>query len=189
MRGFVTALVLLAVCSSPVFASHVYTVDRSHSVATFSIRHFAETVQGTFTDISGTITYDESDVTKSRVNVSIGMASVDTQASQRDAHLRSSDFFDTAVFPSTVFESQRVEKRAGGYVAIGTLTMHGVTKPIEIPFSLTFSGNDAHGMSIQGTAQLDRREYGVSWNQVVDNKVTLGDEVRVELNLQAMPAR
>jgi polyisoprenoid-binding protein YceI len=188
-----SSAVLFAVmmCSSFAFASQAYEIDRSGSQAKFSIRHFAETVEGTFNDISGSIAYDPADVSKSKVHVVIKIASVDTHSSQRDHHLQGGEFFDAGNFPEMIFDSQRIEKRASGLMAIGNFTMRGTTKSIEIPFTLAVPGNDpSHSrMSIHGTVAVNRREYKVGSNEMVDNQLTLGDEVKIELNVQAIPVR
>jgi polyisoprenoid-binding protein YceI len=188
MKHFVSAVFLFAVCSSFAFAGQIYTVDRSHSQATFFIRHYVETVEGTFNDVSGTITYDPSDITRSKVHVAIKISSVDTHASQRDKHLQTADFFDARSYPAMIFDSQRVEKRPSGLVAIGSFTMRGTTKSIEIPFTLSLNakGDQPNGnMTIHGTTAVNRRDYNVGSEEFEDNRLTLGNEVKIELNLQA----
>jgi polyisoprenoid-binding protein YceI len=191
MRSFVRALFVLMVATLPAFAGQAYVIDRLSSQANFSIRHFAETVEGTFHDISGSIAYEPSDLQKSAVHVVIKIASVDTHSSQRDRHLQGGEFFDARSFPEMVFDSQRIEKRASGLVAIGNFTMRGTTKSIEIPFSMTFPGDgQSHGrMTIHGAATLNRRDYKVGSEEIMDNQLTLGDEVKIELDIQATPAR
>jgi polyisoprenoid-binding protein YceI len=184
----VPAVLLFALCSSFAFAGQTYSVDPSHSQAKFSIRHYVETVEGTFNDLSGAITYDPSDITKSKVHVAIKISSVDTHSSQRDRHLQTADFFDARSYPAMIFDSQRIERRPSGLVAIGNFTMRGTTKSIEIPFTLTFAakGNQPNGnMAIHGTTIVNRRDYNVGSEEFEDNRLTLGNEVKIELDLQA----
>jgi polyisoprenoid-binding protein YceI len=191
MKHIASALFLLVSCTSLALASQTYVIDRSHSQAKFFIRHFAETVEGTFNDISGNIAYEESDITKSKVHVVIKIASVDTRSWQRDRHLQGDEFFDARNFPNMVFDSQRVEKRASGLVAIGTLTMRGTTRPIEIPFSLTINHDSqaSRRLDIRGATALNRRDYKVGSEEIMDNQITLGNEVKIELALQAIAVR
>jgi polyisoprenoid-binding protein YceI len=190
MKHVASALFLLVSCTSLALASQTYVIDRSHSQAKFFIWHFAETVEGTFNDISGNIAYEESDITKSKVHVVIKIASVDTRSWQRDRHLQGDEFFDVRNFPNMVFDSQRVEKRASGLVAIGTLTMRGTTRPIEIPFTITINDNQAsRRLDIRGATALNRRDYKVGSEEIMDNQITLGNEVKIELALQAIAVR
>ena len=190
MRRFALPIFLLVLCNSFAFADQKYVVDSSSSQAKFSIRHFAETVDGTFNDVSGTIAYEPSDLTRSRVHVAIKISSVNTGKSQRDEHLQGNEFFDAHNYPEMIFDSQRIEKRASGYVAIGNFTMRGTTKSIEIPFTLAVSGNPSTGtMNIRGATTINRRDYKVGSEEMTDNQLTLGDEVKIELNIQATPAR
>jgi polyisoprenoid-binding protein YceI len=191
MRRALSVLLSLAACSTLAFAEQAYVVDDSNSRATFFIRHFTETVQGSFSDISGSITYDPSDVRKSRVHVVINIASVDTGKSQRDSHLQGNEFFDARHFPQMIFDSQRVEQRPSGLVAIGNLTMRGTTRPIEIPFTLILTGDDDpyRRIAIHGSTSLNRRDYNVGSEEIEDNQLTIGNEVRVELDLYATASR
>jgi polyisoprenoid-binding protein YceI len=186
MRRFVTSTLLLLLCSSGAFAAQNYTVERSRSQAKFFIRHVVETVEGKFSDVSGTIAYDPADVTKSRVRVAIKVSSVDTGIGQRDHHLQGSEFFDADHSPEIIFESQRIEKRDPGLVAVGNFTMKGTTKTIEIPFTISQSDNR---LIIHGSTSLNRRDYNVGSEEMMDNRVVLGNEVRIELSVGATLAR
>lgn len=112
-----------------------FEIDPAHAFVTFTVSHFSGKAKGSFTDVSGVITYDEKDITKSSVEVVIKTASIHTGNQGRDKHLRSADFFDVEKFPEMTFKSKRIEKRGTGYVAVGDLTIRGVTKEALMPFS------------------------------------------------------
>jgi len=186
MRHPFVHIFAVLLCSSFAFAAQNYTIDRSHSQARFSLRHVVETVEGKFSDVSGIIVYDPVDITKSHVRVAVKISSVDTGISQRDHHLQAAEFFDAAHFPEMVFDSQRIEKRDSGLVAIGNFTMRGTTRIIEIPF--TVSPSDGR-LVVRGNTSLNRRDYNVGSEDMMDNRLVLGNEVRIELSLEAAPAK
>lgn len=171
-----------------------YKMDASHSVIGFSIRHFEISwVRGRFKDFVGTINYDESDVTKSSVEFTAKIESIDTGVQNRDAHLRTADFFDAAKFPDMTFKSTRVERKGKDqYVLHGDFTLKGVTKQISFPFTLTGAVKDARGNTRFGVAAqttLDRREYGITWGMPMGNGgVNVGNEVTIDLQLEALKA-
>jgi polyisoprenoid-binding protein YceI len=183
MRRWAFILILFSLCVPLAFAGQSYVVDQSRSQAKFYIRHFAETVDGTFNRVTGSIVYDPADFSKSKVHVAIKISSVDTHSSQRDRHLQGDEFFDARNFPEMVFNSARVEKRASGMVAVGSFTMRGTTKTIEVPFTLNFASNGR--LTVHGTTALNRRDYHVGSEEIIDNQITLGNEVKVELDIQA----
>jgi polyisoprenoid-binding protein YceI len=188
---FRTLLILLLI-GIPGFAqtetARPYPIDNGHSTVGFTvpILNGLSKVRGKFTDFSITLNNDEKDITKSSVVVVIKPASIDTGIERRDAHLRSTDFFDVEKFAEIRFQSTRVEKRGKSFVAQGTLTMHGVSKEIALPFSVTGTNKDATGkkMNIGYSARLtlNRRDYGITWShQSVANFV--GDNIDVEIDL------
>jgi polyisoprenoid-binding protein YceI len=166
-----------------------YPIDTNHSTVGFtvSIMGGLSKVNGKFTDFDVNITNDEKDITKSSVNVVIKAASINTGITERDNHLRTVDFFDVEKYPVITFQSKRIEKRGKQLIAFGTFTMHGVSKEIAFPFTVTGIKNDpvTRKMSTGYAARLtlNRREYGVSWEKAVPNFV--GDNVEIEINLIA----
>ena len=116
----------------PQTATTTWNIDPVHSVAEFKVRHMMITnVKGQFTAITGVLTLDEADVTHSRIEVSAEAASVNTRDAQRDAHLKSADFFDAEKFPTLAFTSTRIIRTAGDELAVaGNLTIHGVTREV-----------------------------------------------------------
>jgi polyisoprenoid-binding protein YceI len=103
-----------------------WKIDTTHTHAEFAVRHLMiSTVKGRFADVQGVVHIDESDFTKSDVQVTIGVASIDTREPQRDAHLRSADFFDVANFPQLTFRSTRIDGKGEAFKIVGDLTIRG----------------------------------------------------------------
>jgi len=191
MRIMMPVHYLVAVFTSLCFvsgalAADVYVTDPSHTQVGFTVRHFViAKVRGKFKDFTGTITYDENDVTKSSVKGTIKTASIDTDHQKRDDHLRSPDFFDVANYPEITFVSKRVEKRQDGLMLIGDLTIRAVTKEVAIPFMITGKIVDPSGktrLGFEGNLRINRQEYGVSYNKTMDNGgLIVSDTVDIEL--------
>lgn len=171
-----------------------YKIDGSHSVIGFSIRHFElALVRGRFKDFTGTIHYDDADVTKSSVEFTAKIESIDTGVPRRDEHLRSADFFDAAQHPDLTFKSTRIEPKGDkAYVLHGDFTMKGVTKPISIPFTLVGALKDNRGgfrIGIAAETKIDRRDYGITWGRTMPNGgLDVGHEVMIDLQLEAVKA-
>ncbi|MDP9268858.1 MAG: YceI family protein [Acidobacteriota bacterium] len=168
-----------------------YKIDKAHSQAGFAVKHLMiSNVNGRFTDFDGLITYDPKDITKSAVKVTIKTASITTDNAQRDNDLHSSEFLDVAKFPEMTFQSAKVEKRGDQYVLIGDLTLKGVTKRVEIPF--TFSGpiTDPWGntrIAAEGSTTINRRDFGVTYNRAMqDGRAVVGDQVKISLNVEGV---
>jgi polyisoprenoid-binding protein YceI len=183
--------IALAVCflaATPASTSTQYGVDKNHSTVGFSIPILGglSKVRGKFTDFDVQINYDEADISKSSVNATIKAASIDTGIEARDKHLRTADFFDVEKYPDITFQSKRVEKMGNKLIVFGTFTMHGVSKEIAIPFTVTgkykdpASGNETIGFAASLT--LNRAHYGIAFKRK-DNPTFLGDEVEIELSL------
>jgi len=190
MRLRIAVPVISLFLASFAFAAEDYKIDPVHSSANFSVRHMmVSTVTGRFAGgVSGTIHYDDKDVSKSSVKATIKVASVNTDNENRDKDLRSPNFFEADKYPEITFESQRIEKRGESYVAIGNFTMKGVTKQIELPFSIGGRINDGKGrgrIGIQSSMTMNRQDYGVSWNRTVEGGgVVVGNEVKIDLNIE-----
>jgi polyisoprenoid-binding protein YceI len=147
------------------------------------------TVKGQFEKVKGTIELDDKDVTKSNVEVTIDLTSVNTHEPKRDGHLKSPDFFDVAKFPSATFKSTKIQKAGKKLKVTGDLTLHGVTKPVVLevegpsaasktPFGTTVRG-------VHATGKLDRKDFEIGWNKVLDNGgVLVGNEVMLEFNAE-----
>jgi polyisoprenoid-binding protein YceI len=169
-----------------------YKIDPAHSVIGFSIRHYEiSLVRGRFKDFTGTLSYDEADVTKSSIEFATKIESIDTGVDARNAHLRTADFFDAAKYPEMTFKSTRVERRAQDqYVLHGDFTLKGVTKQISFPFTMTGAIKDAQGSTRFGVAaqtKINRRDYGITWGKPMANGgLDVGNEVIIDLQLEAM---
>lgn len=170
-----------------------YRVDAAHSVIGFSIRHFEISfVRGRFKDFTSTIHFDAGDLTKSTVQFTAKVESVDTGVAGRDNHLRTADFFDVAQFPEMTFKSTKVEKKGNGYVMHGDFTMKGVTKQISFPFNLTGALKDNRGnvrFGVAAETKVNRRDYGINWGaKMANGGLNVADEVMIDLQLEAVKA-
>lgn len=172
-------------------------VDPAHSSASFAVKHMmVSTVRGTFGKVSGKVSYDPKDPTRSAAVIEIDPASIDTRNQQRDGHLKSADFFDVQKCPEMTFKSTRIEKAADKhYKVIGDLTMHCTTKPVTLDVE-SFNGpvKGPKGASLYAATamgKLSRKDYGLLWNTALEaGGVAVGDEVllTVELEMNDSPA-
>jgi polyisoprenoid-binding protein YceI len=167
----------------------VYVIDKVHSTMGFQVRHLFSKVPGKFDDFSGQIQFDEADLEKSSVEVKIKTASIDTANEQRDKDLRSPNFFDAAKYPEITFKSKSVKKTGDNTADItGDLTMHGVTKEVVLKAELLGKGAGMQGKTVSGweaTTALKRSEFGLSWNKVIEGTQVVGDDVQIDLRVEA----
>ncbi|HEY5251611.1 MAG TPA: YceI family protein [Acidimicrobiales bacterium] len=168
----------------------IYDIDAKHTSVEFVARHLMiSKVRGRFDDVEGTITV--ADVPEnSSVNVKIGAASVRTGEDQRDAHLRSGDFFDTDTHPHLTFTSTSVAKAGDQWKVTGDLTISGVTKPVVL--DVDFDGANTTPWSttavgFSASTEIDREQWGLTYNQVLETGgVMVGKKIRIELNVEAV---
>lgn len=171
-----------------------WTLDLTHSSASFSVRHLmVSTVRGTLAVSGGSIQYDPSNVAAASVEATLDANSINTQAADRDNHLRSADFFDVEKFPTITFKSTRVVPEGEGEAKIyGDLTLHGVTKEIVIDaeFLGTNKGMDgSERAGFTGTAKINREDWGLTWNVGLEaGGVLVGKDLKIELDIQAVKA-
>lgn len=169
-----------------------YKIDPAHSTIGFSIRHYEiNWVEGRFKDFDGTIRFDEADITKSTVDFSAKIASVDTGVAARDQHLQKDDFFDAAKYPQMTFKSTKVERKGkNGYVLHGDFSLHGVTKPVAIPFTIAGAIKDSRGntrFGIEAHTKINRRDYGMNYGGTMPGGgFDIGNEVTINLYLEAL---
>ena len=183
---------LAAVLSLPAAAANSnWQIDPAHSSAQFAVRHMAiSTVRGAFSKVTGTIVLDDKDVTKSTVDVTIDVTTVDTREPDRDKDLRGDGFFDVAHYPTMTFKSKKVEQVAPGKLKVtGDLTIRGTTKevvldvdgptaPIKDPWGNTRAAATA-------TAKINRQDFGVKWNATLDSGgVVVGDSVSITIDVE-----
>jgi len=171
------------------FAADEYKIDPAHSTVGFNVKHMmVSTVHGRFNDFSGQIVYDDKDISKSSVKVAIKTASVNTDNTARDNDLRGANFLDVEKFPEITFQSKSVEKKGDGFVAHGTLTIHGVAKDVDLPFTLNGPLATARGkvMGADAGLTINRMDYGVSWSRSLDGGgMVVSNDVKIELNVEA----
>ena len=171
-----------------------YNIDPAHSLIGFAVRHLEiNWVEGRFKDFKGIINYDEKDVTKSSVEFTAKVASIDTEVEARDKHLRTADFFDAEKYPEMTFRSTRVERKGkDGYVLHGDLTLKGVTKPVALPFRLTAAVKDPWGntrFGAEAQTKINRRDFGINYgNAFAGGGLDVGNEVTINLQLEAVKA-
>jgi polyisoprenoid-binding protein YceI len=174
--------------------TNTWNIDASHSGINFSIRHMVVSkVRGRFAKYTGTVKLDDGDLTRSIVDATIDVSSIDTGTPQRDAHLRSPDFFDVEKFPQLRFRSKRIEKLADDrYRLIGELTIRDVTQEVSLDVEYGGRAKDPWGNERVGfiaTGALDRTDFGLGWNQLLEaGGVLVGDRVDIELDVQAVKA-
>jgi polyisoprenoid-binding protein YceI len=172
----------------------VWSIDPTHTHAEFGVRHLMiSTVKGHFRDVAGTVIVEDGDPTTAQIDVTIGVASIDTRVEQRDQHLRSPDFFDAERFPALTFRSTKVE-RAGGdrFRVLGDLTIRDVTRPVTLEVEGTGGLRDPWGnerVGYEATTRIDRKDFGLSWNQALEaGGVLVGDDVRISLEVELVRA-
>jgi len=192
-KKLLVLLLVLAFWAANSLAADKYEIDPVHSNIGFTVRHMViAKVTGRFKDVSGVIFYDEGDITRSSVNVRIKVVSIDTDNETRDNHLRSADFFDAENYPEITFASKRIEKEGDGYVAIGDLTIRGVTKEIALPFRFLGKVKDPRGntrVGFEAETTLNRFDYGVKWDKTLETGgLIVSKEVQVELAVEAVAA-
>ena len=173
-------------------ALSTWNIDPSHSAIAFTVRHMVVSkTRGRFTKWSGQLRFDPDDPAASSVEVTIDPASVDTADAQRDAHLRSADFFDVDKFPLATFRSTKVEGRGGDrYQVTGDLTVHGVTKPVVLEVTFEGSGKDPWGGERAGfsaSTSIDRRQFGLEWNKALETGgLLVGEKVDLTLEIESI---
>ncbi len=171
-----------------------YKVDPNHSTASFTVRHIFSKVPGRFEDVNGTILYDEQNLANSSADISIRTASIKTNNDHRDSDLRSTNFFAADSFPTITFKSNKlIPGDKDHFKLVGDLNMHGVSKPVTL--DVTFLGSGPFGMGgramgkkagWEATTTINRRDWGIVWNQTLDQGGTLlGDDVSITLGIEA----
>jgi polyisoprenoid-binding protein YceI len=168
-----------------------WNLDPIHSSAQFKVKHMMiSNVKGEFHSIKGSVTLDSADITKSSVEATIDVSTINTREEQRDGHLKSADFFDVAKFPTMTFKSTEIRKTGVDTLAVsGDLTIHGVarnvvldvegpTAPIKDPY-----GNTRIGLS--ATTHVNRKDFGLTWNGALEaGGIIVGEEVAITLDLE-----
>lgn len=172
-----------------------WNIDSVHSSAQFKVKHMMiSNVKGEFTTITGSLKYDGKNIANSYVEASIDATAINTRDSQRDAHLKSPDFFDVEKFPALTFKSTSISKKADGELAVaGELTIHGVTRPVVFEVEGPSApmkdpwGNTRLGLS--ASTHISRKDFGLTWNSTLETGgILVGDEVAISLDVQFIKA-
>jgi polyisoprenoid-binding protein YceI len=172
-----------------------WNIDPVHSTAQFKVKHMMiANVKGEFTGVTGTLKLYPADISQSQVQASIDATTINTREAQRDAHLKSADFFDVETFPILSFKSASISQRGEGELEVaGDLTIHGVTRnvlfdvegpsaPMKDPW-----GNTRIGLS--ATTRINRKDFGLTWNAALETGgILVGDEVTISLDVEFVQA-
>ncbi len=178
-----------------------WKIDPMHTAVEFSARHLmVSTVRGNFTEVSGELDYDPENPGAARLEVTVGVASVNTREPKRDEHLRSADFFDAENHPAMTYRSREVRAVGGERLVVqGDLTIRGTTRPVELDVHVNGITRSPYGMRVAGfeaTTTINRKDFGLNWNVALETggwmvseeiKVTIDAEV-TEVAAEAAPA-
>jgi polyisoprenoid-binding protein YceI len=195
-RIMLTAAVMAILAIPAVAPASTWNIDPDHSNIGFRVRHMMVTnVKGEFGKFKGTLTLDDQDISKSKVEVTIDTASVDTRVAKRDDDLRSPNFLDVARFPTMSFVSRKVEKAGNGKLRVtGDLTLHGVTREVVLDVEgPSAEGKDPWGNMRRGASaatQINRKDFGLTWNKALETGgVLVGDEVNIMLEVELIKGK
>ena len=176
-------------------ATSTWNLDPAHSSAEFKVKHMMiSNVKGKFHQISGVLTLDDADPSRSNVEASIPIASLNTGDAQRDGHLKSADFLDAEKFPTMTFKSSEVRKiSASEYAVVGALSIHGETRNVSFAVEdVSAPGKDPWGnirIGLTATARINRKDFGLTWNSPLETGgVLVGDDVQITLDVQFIKA-
>lgn len=175
-----------AVASAPA----TWTIDVAHSEMTFRVRHLMGRTRGSFQLWNGTLVADPARLQDGSVEVSVKTASVNTENADRDAHLRSPDFFAADSFPAITFKSTRVRVGADRKLRLdGVLTMRGVSKPVTLVGTYNGAVTDPWGkqrLAFEATGRINRKDFGLAWSKVTEGVALVGDEVDIDIAIEAV---
>lgn len=172
-----------------------WSIDPAHTLVEFAAKHMMITsVKGRFGEVAGTVVIDEAHPDRSSVTAEIQVASIDTRVEQRDAHLRSADFLDVDNHPTLTFRSTRVEGAAASpgdtFRVVGDLAIRGTTREVVLDATYEGRGRDPWGgerVSFSATAKIDRRDFGLTYNQVLETGgILVSNDIRLSFEVQAV---
>jgi polyisoprenoid-binding protein YceI len=197
MRRFIAAFAAVIALALPALASAAtWTIDPEHSQIGFKVKHLmVSNVKGHFEKYTSAIVIDDTDITRSRVAVTIDTASIDTNVKKRDEHLRSADFFDVAKYPTMTFVSKKVAKAGPDRLTVtGDLTIRGITKEVALAVEgPTAAVKDPWGGMRRGATAstvINRKDFGLAWNKALETGgVVVGDEVTILLEVELVQAK
>lgn len=174
----------------PGYTAGTWVIDPVHSEVGFSVRHMmVSKVRGKFTKFSGDIVTAENPL-ESTVAAEIDLASIDTGSEQRDAHIRSADFFEVDRHPAMTYRAAGLRAADGGFVLDGDLTLKGVTRQVPLALEVNGFGPDAYGgfrAGFTATAEINRRDFGVDFSAAMETGgAVVGDKVTIHLEIEAV---
>jgi polyisoprenoid-binding protein YceI len=176
-------------------ATTTWKIDPAHSSADFKVKHMMIShVKGSFSGLSGTLNENPADPTQSSVEATVDISTISTGDAQRDAHLKSADFFDQEKYPTMAFKSAEVIKKGEGeYAVTGDLTLHGVTRPVTFAVEgPSAPGKDPWGntrIGLSATTKINRKDFGLSWNAALETGgILVGEDVQITLEVQFIKA-
>jgi polyisoprenoid-binding protein YceI len=192
MKRIIVSISTIIALALPALAfASTWTIDPDHSNVGFKVRHLmVSNVKGNFDKHTGTVELDDKDITRSKVEVTIDTASINTNVQKRDDHLRSADFFDVAKYPTMTFASKKVANAGKNKLKItGDLTLHGVTRQVVLDAELlSKESKDPWGNIRRGTTattKIDRKDFGLTWNKALETGgVVVGDEITITLEIE-----
>jgi polyisoprenoid-binding protein YceI len=167
-----------------------YKIDVDHSDITFKVKHLMiSTVTGIFKKFDATLEIDETDFTNAKVTFEADVTSIDTKNEQRDAHLKSDDFFNAETYPKLTFKSTRIDRKSDGeFILHGDFTIRDVTKPIELKVEYNGSTKDPWGMERMGfevVGKINRHDYNLRWSAVTEaGGLVVADDVKLVMSVE-----
>ena len=176
----------------PTVGTQTWAIDPIHSTAEFAVKHMVfTTAKGLFRELEGTVEFDETNPAASKVNAAIQVASIDTREPNRDAHLKSDDFFNAEKYPTITFKSNRVEVTSENRAKVyGDLTIRDITR--EVVLDTEYHGQlvDAYGnqrASFTAETEISRKEFGLRWNALLETgAAVVADKVKITLDIAAV---
>jgi len=188
---FITlALMISLIFVNTGYASQTFEVDPSHASVGFKIEHLViSKVKGEFRDFTATLVLDDEGLLN-QASSNIKVTSIDTGITKRDDHLRSADFFDVNKYPEMSFKSKGVKQSGGNNVLVGDLTIHGVTREVELPFKIKGPVKGPAGetrIGFEASTVINRKDYGLTWNKTLEaGGVLVGEELELLIDLEAI---
>jgi polyisoprenoid-binding protein YceI len=197
MKRLLASISTIIALSLPALAfATTWNIDPEHSNVGFKVRHLMiSNVKGSFEKNSGVVDINDKDITKSKVEVSIDTASINTNVQKRDDHLRSPDFFDVAKFPTMTFVSKKVAKAGKDKLKVtGDLTLHGVTREVVLDVEgPSKESKDPWGNIRRGataTTKINRKDFGLTWNKALETGgVAVGEEIAITLEIEMIKGK
>jgi polyisoprenoid-binding protein YceI len=172
--------------------TNTWNIDTAHSGIGFSVRHMVVSkVRGRFTKFAGSIRIDDADIAGAEATLTIEAASIDTGVPDRDAHLRSAEFFDVEKFPELHFHSKRIEKLDDvRYRLVGDLAIRDITREVVLDIEYGGRAKDPWGnerVGFVGKTSIDRRDFGLTWNQLLETGgIVVGDRVDIDIEIEGV---